>query len=99
MSKTIPIEKVQELLSTKDRRDISKAEQEENIIEWTTFFRRNMDIFIEDYLEIPLYLFQDHMVITMQDNDITDDMASRGSSKSFVVLGFTFRSLIHIWYG
>ncbi len=88
MSKTIPIDKVQTLLSTKDRRDFTKEDIEENVIEWTTFFRRNMDIFIEDYLEIPLYLFQDHMVITMQDNDITDDMASRGSSKSFVVGAF-----------
>lgn len=88
MSKTVTINEVQELLSTKDRQDISKSEIEENIIEWTTFFRRNMEIFMEDYLEIPLYLFQDHMIITMQDNDITDDMASRGSSKSFVVGGF-----------
>lgn len=47
-----------------------------------------MDIFITDYLEIPLFLFQQHMIITMQDNDITDDMASRGSSKSFIVANF-----------
>lgn len=86
--KTISINAVNDLLATKDRRDISKSEIEENIIEWTTFFRRNMDIFINDYLEIPYYLFQDHMILTMQDNDITDDMCSRGASKSFVVGGF-----------
>lgn len=72
----------------KQYKKFSNKEIEENIIEWTTFYRRNMDIFITDYLEIPLFLFQRHMILTMQENDITDDMASRGSSKSFIVANF-----------
>ena len=74
---------VQEIVKSKGRQN--KQQVEENIIEWTTFFRRNINIFITDFLEIPLYLFQENMILTMQDNDITDDMASRGSSKTFVV--------------
>lgn len=62
---------------------LSKEEIEENVIEWTTFFRRNLDIFNNDFLEIPTHLFQNNMILTMQDNDITDDICSRGASKSF----------------
>lgn len=82
---TLNNEILKEVLEEKKGQHLSKSEIEENIIEWTTFFRRNMDIFVEDYLEIPIHLFQKHMILTMQDNDVTDDMASRGSSKSFVV--------------
>lgn len=31
---------------------------EENVIEWTTFFRRNWDIYAEFYLGIPLKPYQ-----------------------------------------
>lgn len=62
---------------------LSEQEKEENVIEWVTFYRRNLDIFNNDFLEIPTHLFQNNMILTMQDNDVTDDICSRGSSKSF----------------
>ena len=54
-------EQVQEIIKINGRKN--KQEIEENIIEWTTFFRRNINIFITDFLEIPLYLFQENMDI------------------------------------
>lgn len=64
---------------------LTQEQIEENVIEWTTFFRRNLDIFVRDYLEIDIYAFQEQLLLTWSDNDITDTMASRGISKSFLV--------------
>lgn len=64
---------------------LSKEEIEENIIEWTTFFRRNLDIFNTDYLEIELKFFQEQLIQSWNESDIHDTIASRGISKSFMV--------------
>lgn len=80
---------VNQLLAERKDVHLTKEEKEANLIEWTTFYRRNMNIYLVDYLEIPLFLFQEQMVLTMQNNEVTDDMASRGSSKSFVVGAFS----------
>lgn len=62
----------------------SKEEIEENIIEWTTFYRRNLDIFNEDYLGITnLCLMQKQMINKFSDNDVATAICSRGLSKSF----------------
>lgn len=54
------------------------------IKDWTTLFRRNLDIFNEDYLGIKnLCLFQKQFINTVSDNDISTAIASRGLSKSF----------------
>ena len=75
-SKTVDSLLKHKLAENKDNKVIlSKEEIEENVIEWTTFFRRNLDIFNNDFLEIPTHLFQNNMILTMQDNDITDDIA------------------------
>lgn len=64
---------------------LTAKEKEENIIEWTTFYRRNLDVFTEDYLEIPLHFFQKQLLQSWNDNEVNVDIASRGISKSFLV--------------
>ena len=44
--------------SKRKSKELSKEEKEKNIIENCTFYRRNLDIFNEDYLEIDISLFQ-----------------------------------------
>ncbi len=63
--------------------ELSKEEKEENIIEWTTFFRRNLDIFNEDYLGIKISQFQKQRINSWSDNEVQDTLASRGSAKTF----------------
>lgn len=67
-----------------ESRQLSKEEIEENIIEWTTFYRRNLDIFNSDYLGITnLCLMQKQMINTFSDNDVAVAICSRGLGKSF----------------
>lgn len=63
--------------------ELSKEEKEENVIEWTTFFRRNLDIFNEDYLEIKVSQFQKQRINSWSDNEVQDTLSSRGSAKTF----------------
>src|SRR5574344_1589098 len=63
--------------------ELSKEEKEENVIEWTTFFRKNLDIFNEDYLGIKISQFQKQRINSWSDNEVQDTLASRGSAKSF----------------
>lgn len=74
---------IQSLIRQRETTHLTKEQIEENIIEWNTFFKRNIDIFVEDFLEIPLHQFQKNMLIEIQDSDIATLVCSRGSSKSF----------------
>lgn len=60
-----------------------QEEKEANIIEWNHFWKNNLDIFAEDFLEIPLHPFQHNLLIEIQESDIATLVCSRGSSKSF----------------
>ena len=51
-------------------------------------YRRNLDIFTEDFLEIPLKFFQKQLLLGLAENEVEDVMASRGLSKSFMVFIF-----------
>ena len=62
---------------------MSEEEKESNIIEWNHFWKNNLDIFCEDFLEIPLHPFQRNLLIEIQESDIATLVCSRGSSKSF----------------
>ena len=76
------------MINMKLSKKLTRQEVEENIIEWTTFYqlyRRNLDIFTEDFLEIPLKFFQKQLLLGLAENEIEDVMASRGLSKSFMV--------------
>lgn len=70
------------------KNNLSKEEKEQNLIDWLWFFRNNLDIFIVDYLGIKLKPFQRDMILQMAEGDITDVVASRGLSKSFIVAIF-----------
>lgn len=48
-------------------------------------YRRNLDIFTEDFLEIPLKFFQKQLLLGLEENEVEDVMASRGLSKTFMV--------------
>lgn len=62
---------------------MSEAEKVKNVIEWNQFYKNNLDIFCEDFLEIPLHPFQRNLLIEIQESDIATLVCSRGSSKSF----------------
>ena len=64
---------------------ISDEEYEHRIKDWTTLYRRNFDIFNEDYLGIKVNLMQKLMINVMSDNDMSDIICSRGGAKSFDV--------------
>jgi hypothetical protein len=67
---------------------LTKDEKEANVIEWTTFYRRNIDCFVEEYLEIPLHQFQRSILLGMADNEEYDNIASRGLGKSVITAIF-----------
>lgn len=66
----------------------TQSEIEENIIEWTTFYRRNLDLFTIDILEINLKLFQRQLLLELQEGEVSDVVTSRGLSKTFMTAIF-----------
>ena len=72
-------------LSQEHNSKLTKQQIEENVIEWCTFYRRNLDVFNEDYLGIKVNTTQKIMINTMSDNDTSDIICSRGGAKSFDV--------------
>lgn len=73
------------VLNKKSNGELTKEQKEENIIEYTTFYRRNLDIFNEDYLGIDISFFQKQRIANWNENDINNTLASRASGKSFDV--------------
>lgn len=65
--------------------ELTKEQKEKNITEWCDFYRKNFNIFIEDYLKIKISFFQKQRIMNWQRNDINMTLASRGSAKSFDV--------------
>lgn len=66
------------------KKGLTKEQKEQNVIEWTTFYRRNLDIFNEDYLEIKgLCVMQRQMINNFSDNDVNATVCSRGLGKLF----------------
>lgn len=65
--------------------ELTNEQIEKNVIEWTDFFRKNLDIFNEDYLGIKSSFFQKQRINTMADNEVSIVISSRGSAKSFDV--------------
>lgn len=62
-----------------------KVAKDKNIASWQLFYLNNLDIFTEDYLEIPLRYFQKNILLDCWKNDIEVIIASRGLSKSFTI--------------
>ena len=64
---------------------LSAEDKKENIIKWTTFYRRNMNIYAERRLGIRLYPFQHVMIYLMSISQTFFAICTRGLSKSFMV--------------
>ena len=58
-----------------------KKSEDRNIAEWQIFYLNNLDIFTEDFLEIPLHYFQKQILLQAWEADVDDVVASRGLSK------------------
>ena len=61
-------------------------ELESNIIEWTTLFRRNWDIYAEFFLGIPLKPYQRQALHEIGVSDVFFWRAARGGAKSFITM-------------
>lgn len=60
-------------------------EWEEKLIDWTTFYRRNIHRFIEHYLGVKLYLYQKVWLYLMSRSTAFMCVASRASAKSYLI--------------
>ena len=65
------------------RKHLTKEEKEANIIEWTTFFRRNPEYFNKEILGLKLKEFQNDMIQNVFDGEVNYLIASRGLSKKY----------------
>jgi len=79
--------------SSKEGRDFSMSkgmtdEQEDNLIEWNHFFRKNPQYFCEWFLGLKLHEYQRFWIYTMQNSTRFMGLASRGTAKSFMVAVF-----------
>lgn len=69
--------------------------QEERQIEWTTIFRYNPGIYAEWRLKMKLLPYQHYMLWQMFNSQVTFDMCSRNSAKTYVLgLGAVIRCLL-----
>ena len=68
-----------------DEVKIKKIELDKKYADWQIFYLNNLDIFVEEYLQIPLHYFQKQLLLDCWKNDIEDIIASRGLSKSFCI--------------
>jgi hypothetical protein len=69
--------------STKERS--LDEEWQEKLIDWTTFYRRNIHRFIQHYLGVQLYLYQILWIYLMSIFPRFMSVASRASAKSFLI--------------
>ncbi len=60
----------------------------ENLIDWITFYRRNVHRFIEHYFGISLHLYQIIWIYFMSICDTFVTIASRASAKSWLIAVF-----------
>jgi len=65
-----------------------QKERRENIIAWTTYYRRNIHRFIEHYFGIKLYAYQVLWVYAMSRSDSFVSICSRASGKTWLLAVF-----------
>lgn len=68
-----------------NNKELIKKEQDYKYADWQIFFLNNLDIFNEEYLQIPLHYFQKQLLLDCWENDIEDIIASRGLSKINII--------------
>ena len=73
----------------KDRKP-TKAEKEENLVHFCTFYRRNMNAYAEHYLGIKLRPFQHIMLYLMSVSQVFFCICSRGAGKTWLLCLFAF---------
>lgn len=56
-----------------------------HILSWCTFWRRNMHRFVEDYLKLSLYTYQQIAIYMMGISNFICIIASRNDAKSFII--------------
>ena len=61
------------------------AQKEQNLINWTSFYRRNINLYASQRLGIRLHPFQHIMLYLMGVSQLFMAICSRGLSKSFIV--------------
>lgn len=67
------------------KKKISPEKRKEQVKKWTTFYRRNLDIYAEERLRIKLRPFQRIMLHMMGVSQVWFAICSRGISKTFIV--------------
>ena len=70
------------------KRKLTKEERDIQIKKWTTFYRRNIDIYAEERLRIKLRPFQRIMLHMRGVSQVWFGICSRASSKTFIVALF-----------
>ncbi len=70
------------------KQKLTKEQKYDNLLDNIARFRADLPYFNEEYLGIHNALFQKQIITTMSDNDVSDIIASRGLSKSFLVAEF-----------
>jgi hypothetical protein len=81
--------------NTKRVKELSK-ENRERWINWVTFYRRNIFMFIIDVMDVELFPFQILWIYLMQISPFFVGICSRTASKSFLVAVFTVaRSILY----
>lgn len=69
------------MIKEKDRNE----QWQENIIEWTTFYRRNIHRFIQHYFKVELFWYQIIWIYFMSICETFITIASRASAKSWLI--------------
>ena len=73
------------LQKTQEKKRFNKVEYDKRLADWQLFYLNNLDIFTEEFLEIPLKQFQRELLLNCRQYDVMDVVASRGLSKSFCI--------------
>lgn len=87
MSKTYPADENQLNLYKKfpSTHYLSNPNNVLHMIAWCTFWRRNMHLFVRDYLKISLYVYQQLSIYLMGISNFICIIASRNDAKSFII--------------
>ena len=96
---------ITQLIEERKRKNLEKRKRNQkkpyeqrrkNIIEWTTFYRRNWNLYAVHRLMISLYPFQHIMLYLMGISSTFFAICSRGLSKTFIVaLGALIHALLY----
>ena len=68
---------------------LSNKNNYERIVDWITFYRRNIPVFVEHYLQIPMHWYQIIWLYLLNICITVVIIAGRASAKSFVIAVFS----------